>query len=149
MTALSKDQLDAYAAAVYEVEIDGRWIEACALPLAGEATPAALISACNPYSQILPESENAQRHLRLQSEIETGGYRWWPARGRSSDAWWVEPGFLVLAALAQIDTWARAYGQHAVWLPPDAGCAARLRVYTAFAGAEPPAHWQGMGIDWV
>lgn len=149
MSALSKDQLDAYVAAVYEVEIDGRWIAASALPHADAATPAALISACNPYSQVLPERENAQRHLRLQREIEAGAYHWWPARGRSIDASWVEPGFLVQAPLARIDIWARDYGQHAVWLAPEAARAARLRVYTAFAGAELPAQWDGMGIEWV
>lgn len=149
MTALSRVQLDAYVAAVYEVEIDGRWIEASALPIADAPMPAALISACNPYSQILPESENAQRHLRLQREIETGGHRWWPARGRSVDASWIEPGFLVQAPLAQVDIWARDYGQHAVWLAPDAARAASLRVYTAFAGADPPTQWEGMGVEWV
>ena len=149
MTALSKDQLDAYVAAVYEVEIDGRWIEASALPLADVATPAALISARNPYSQLLPESENAQRHLRLQREIEAGGHRCWPARGRSVDASWIEPGFLVQAPLAQVDIWARYYRQHAVWLAPDAARAASLRVYTAFAGAEPPPQWEGMDVEWV
>lgn len=149
MTALRKEQLDAYVAAVYEVEIDGRWIDATALSLAGSPPPAALISACNPHSQLLPECENVQRHEHLQREIETGGYRWWPARGRSADAAWVEPGFLVLAPLAQVDFWARAFGQHAVWLAPRPGCAASLRVYAAFAGAEPPAQCEGMDVEWV
>lgn len=149
MTAINEDQLVAYAGAVYEVEIDGRWIEASTLPLAGAAEAAALISACNPYSEVLTDNENSQRHQRLQQDIDTSGCRWWAARGRSADRSWVEPGFLVLAPLARIDAWARAFAQHAVWLAPHAGAPASLRIYSAFDGEHPPAQSGGMGIAWV
>lgn len=148
MNPLRLEQLSEYTQAIYEVDIDGGWVDASKLPLDGNTLPAALISACNPHSQLLPECENVHRHEHLQREIETGGYRWWPARGRSADAAWVEPGFLVLAPLAQIDAWARAFGQHAVWLAPRSGCAASLRVYSRFDGARPPARLGGMDIEW-
>ncbi|HWS26724.1 MAG TPA: DUF3293 domain-containing protein [Xanthomonadales bacterium] len=149
MTNLSQDQLAEYARAVYEVEVDGRWIEASTLPLIDASGTCALISACNPYSQLLPEFENSQRHQRLRDEIAASGYRCWPARGRSADSAWVEPGFLVLAPLAQIDAWARAFEQHAVWLASGSGHSPSLRVYSRFDGEHPPAQSGGMGITWV
>lgn len=149
MIKLSHVQLAEYVRAVYEVEVDGRWIAASTLALTEDAPAAALISACNPYSEILPDIENSERHRQLQQSIVNHGCRWWPARGRSADGSWVEPGFLVLAPLDRIDAWARAFAQHAVWLPPHAGTQASLRVYSGFAGEHPPAQSGGLGIVWV
>lgn len=149
MIPVSADQLRAYARAVYEVELDGDWIEASVLGLAGNPWPAALISACNPFSQRLPEAENAMRQQQLQQQIEAGGWRCWPARGRATDSSWVEPGFLVLAPLAQVDAWGRAFGQHAVWVQSAVGSPASLRVYSPYAGARKPSQELGMRVDWV
>lgn len=149
MIKLGWDQLVEYARAVYEVEVDGSWIAASTLQLADAVDPAALISACNPYSELLTDVENSARHQRLRDEIVASGCRWWPGRGRSTDATWEEPGFLVTAPLAQIDAWARAFGQHAVWLASGVSRPPGLRVYSAFAGERPPAQTGGMDIAWV
>lgn len=149
MAVLQEDLLAAYVSAVYEVEVQGRWIDAATLPLPGSADPAALISAWNPYSQILPERENAERHRQLQDAVIASGCRWWPARGGSADGAWTEPGFLVQATLAQIDGWAQAFGQHAVWMAPSSTAPASLRIYSAYAGTQAPAELGPMRIAWV
>lgn len=149
MIALTSEQLVAYADAVYEVLIDGRWVAAETLCASAPAACRALISACNPYSQPLADDENAIRHHRLQAEIEEDGWRWWPARGRSSDHSWVEPGFLVQAPIAVVDRWAQAYGQHAIWYLHSRQSTATLRIYSRFQGDQAPLRLANLRLEWV
>lgn len=127
---ISPEQIQAYAAAVYEVELDGVWISAERLPIAASGhLPRSMISACNPYSQSLSEAANIARHQQLAELIHASGVSWWPARGRSADFSWHEPSFLVEADLNLVDRWARRFGQHAIWLPSAPGSLASIRIY--------------------
>lgn len=149
MIPLSPEQLAAYANAVYEVETDGGWVDASAFAVDADGLPATLISACNPWSQRLSDAENAARHQALQRQIEADGCRWWPARGRSPDHDWVEPGFLVWAAEATVDAWARGWQQHAVLVLPDRPDQPTLRIYSPFAGTSPPSRLANVRVEWV
>lgn len=149
MFQLRQDQLDAYVHAVYEVQHAAHWIEATAFVVEHGAFPATLISAWNPWSQPLAQTENDRRHIELQRQIEASGCRWWPARGRAVDGSWVEPGFLVLAHQALVDTWARVWQQHAVWVLSELSLTPVLRLYSPFAGADPPRQLANLRLEWV
>lgn len=131
---ITADLLHVYAATIYEVQIEGAWINAATWqPAVDGQHPRSMISACNPWSQSFTEADNQRRYSHLLHQIQFSGMRWWPARGRSPDDRWLEPSFLVEGPLAVVDHWARAYGQHAIWLPPQSGALASIRLY-----AEPP-----------
>lgn len=149
MTVLRKAQLEAYVSAVYEVEVDGRWIDALALAIPDSELPAALISASNPYSQLLPDSENSERHQHLRSRIAAFGCACHAARGRDADSSWIEDSWLVWAPLNLVDQWARAYQQHAVYLlPAQPGDRASLRIYSEPADGLRIAHLGEFELDW-
>ena len=146
---LSEEQLDAYVGAIYEVAIGDRWIDAQTFDVDSDDLAATLISACNPWSQPLADVDNRRRHAELQRQIEVDGCRWWPARGRSADGSWIETGFLVLAPAATVDAWARQWQQHAVWIVSQLSRTPILRLYSPFAGANPPQQLANMRLEWV
>jgi hypothetical protein len=74
---------------------------------------------------------------------------WRPARGRAADFSWLEPGFLVEAELHLVDTWARAFEQHAIWLPATATSPAIMRIYAADPGAALSLHLPHVRLEWV
>jgi hypothetical protein len=146
---LTEAQIADYANAIYEVEGDDGWVEASAVDCDRDDLPATLISACNPWSQPLPETENARRHQDLRGQIESSRCAWRAARGRSPDSSWIEPGFLVQAPIDLVDVWARAWQQHAVLVLRGAGQAPTLRLYSPFAGTESPQQLANMRLEWV
>jgi hypothetical protein len=144
------EQIAAYAAAIYEVQVDKAWISVEQWPRAhSSALDRCVISACNPHSQRLSDAENKARHQHLQVLIEAAQLRWWPARGRSPDANWVEPGFLLEAPLSLVDHWARQYGQHAVWLPQGSEPKATMRIYAPFSESICPVEFANVRLEWV
>jgi hypothetical protein len=57
----------------------------------------ALITASNPYSQILAELENQQRHQKLKEHLQELQYPWLEALGRDQTGTWTpEPSFWIL-----------------------------------------------------
>lgn len=147
---LSEDLLRSYAGSCYEVQFDGSWHPADTVELSGDpAMPIVLISADNPASQALAESENAQRRAALLAMVEADGYPWLPARGRAPDFSWCEPGLLLRAPLASIDRYARSFGQHAVWTPKGAQPKATLRIYSRFEGDAAPPVFANVELEWV
>ncbi|MDX3894255.1 DUF3293 domain-containing protein [Pusillimonas sp.] len=57
----------------------------------------AFITACNPYSRLLTDQENAERQQRLAEAIAHGGWRSIPGSGKHiSGPWPAEACFLVL-----------------------------------------------------
>jgi hypothetical protein len=86
-----------------------------------EILPAAIVTACNPASRLLPEHVNHAAHKRLRDVLEKAGATLAPAlaRGAGADAArWDEPGYLVsglpFGVLVSI---ASDFGQNAlVWV---------------------------------
>ncbi len=147
---VSAELILAYANACYEIEHEGRWISAeqfALKPLPGQ--PWSLISACNPRSQPLPDALNEARQQQLRERIEAAGVVWRPARGRAADFSWLEPGFLVAAELPLVDRWARAFEQHAIWLPATATAPAIMRIYAADPGPEHRLQLPHVRFEWV
>ena len=117
----------AYLAAVVEIELPtGRAVVAPAPEgTVDGAFPADLgavqvVTACNPYSQPLPDRDNAARNDRLATTLRAAGLRFVDAVGRSPDDVWREPSFAVLDGdLAVVLDLAARFEQHAVyrWTP--------------------------------
>jgi hypothetical protein len=123
--------LDAFASALYEVRIEGRWIDALDEQAPQpDLLPLAILTAANPGARLLDEAENRLRNQSLQRRVDAAGWRQWPARGRAPDTSWVEDSLLVEAPVAAIDELARAFGQLAVWLRRPAAARPSLRLYT-------------------
>ncbi|MGE4069760.1 MAG: DUF3293 domain-containing protein [Lysobacterales bacterium] len=140
----------AYANACYEIEHEGRWISAEQLTRKQtRGLPWSLISACNPRSQQLPDALNEARQQQLRDWIDAAGAPWQPARGRAADFSWLEPGFLVAAELHRVDNWARAFEQHAIWLPATATTPAIMRIYAADPGPEHRLQLPHVRLEWV
>ncbi len=76
----------------------------------------AFITACNPCSRLLADSENAERQRRLAEAIACEGWRSLPGSGKHiSGPWPAEPSFLVLG-IGRHDACrlARAFDQNAI-----------------------------------
>lgn len=83
----------------------------------------AFITACNPFSQVVSESENAQRHAALRSEITQRGLMSIEGVGQHPvNQWPGEPSFLIFGlSLEAARTWGVRLAQNAiVWSGPDA-----------------------------
>lgn len=83
---------------------------------------AAFITACNPYSQVLPDAVNAQRMLDLGRSVESLGLAALAAAGRSRVDGYREPSLLVPGlGLEAAQALMRAFEQNAfVWCGRDA-----------------------------
>jgi 2-alkyl-3-oxoalkanoate reductase len=135
----------AYRASVYVVRDGGAAIEtridqpspALAAALARHGVDrAALITACNPDSRPLSDTENRARQRALKAELAGAEMEFLPAIGRAADGSWKEPSLLVLgidraAALAC----ARRWGQRAIVTYDADGCG-RLRYRPGTEAAE-------------
>jgi|GEM_PF-3001387 len=88
--------------------------------LFGTLAGAYLITACNPASQPLSPLENERRQRQLALQIEDRGWLALPAAGRSVDASWAEPSFLVIGATElAVRKLMRDWGQNAwLWIDP-------------------------------
>ena len=84
------------------------------------ASGATLITACNPFSRLASEAENAEAMARLRALVASRGWPALPGAGGSDrDDWPAEPSLLVaLDSLRQAQRIGRAFRQNAVlWLP--------------------------------
>ncbi len=126
MTSEHKNQLrTAYADTDYWVDVPGGRF----LIRVGEFQPAlsqllavenasdwAFVTACNPYSQQLPDADNSIRMCHLVADLSIAGYRFFSGEGASrSGDWSPEPSLLIIGIgqeyAIQI---ARRYGQLAI-----------------------------------
>jgi hypothetical protein len=83
----------------------------------------AYLTACNPYSELLSDSANAERQERLERDLETQGWKFFPGSGEHpSGDWPGEPSFLVLGmSREEAKTFGARYEQNAiVWCGADA-----------------------------
>lgn len=101
--SLAKPLLNAYLATIYQVLLDGEW-EVVRIgqthPRLDRITGAerwAIITAFNPASHRLADSDNQERHARLQERVEANGLACRPTRhidaGRN---WPTEEGLFVV-----------------------------------------------------
>lgn len=76
----------------------------------------AFVTACNPRSQQLSESENVRRHAQLAAEVRTLGYEAWPGNSVGDDTSWPpETSLLILNVPRDTAiTLARRYDQNAI-----------------------------------
>jgi hypothetical protein len=126
---ISARLMAAYWATVYDVlgsaETDG----ACVVSMSpGEAAPdllpdlgrgwrrVAVVTACNPFSNRLADTENAARNRILERAVRLSGRRHLAAVGRDPvDEWPAEASLAVLDATDdELDDWMLQFGQNAV-----------------------------------
>lgn len=79
-------------------------------------TSSAFITACNPYSRVLPDNQNAERQLRLAKMLTRGGWPYLSGSGQHiSGPWPAEASFLVLSMdLEEAMRVGRAFEQNAI-----------------------------------
>ena len=144
--------VEAYLAADYRWELDGRWHP---LPVGKRATdletafPQAtsfgLLSAWNPHSVERPEAENRSADEALAAALDASGLPHRAAFSSARNRTWREPSWIVLdMPVAAFDALALRFRQLAT-VHGERGRAVRLRVYRA-----PPAGAGDLGlVDWV
>ncbi len=84
-------------------------------------TTACLITAWNPYSRLLQNTENRERNKLLSADIQIAGLFHLPAKAEDPNGEWPdEESFLVLGpSLSLAIEWCRKYQQNAVvWVNP-------------------------------
>lgn len=122
---LSLETFEGYCRTTYEVAgPDGPFSIRIALPSpeadailrASGQTHWAIITACNPLSQPLPDDENARRTAALRERIGHNSQSFWGTGTRPDEGDWPsESGFFI--ALSDLDLawrWARDFEQHAI-----------------------------------
>jgi Protein of unknown function (DUF3293) len=73
------------------------------------------ITAQNPLSQPLPDSENFERNEKMRLEIEARGWAYGDSSGSSPDQDWRENGFVIWdAPLEDVLELGRRFGQNAI-----------------------------------
>ncbi len=89
----------------------------------------AIVTACNPFSEVLGDAENAERQALLIEAVEAAGLEWFHAAGVDTEEEWTpEPSLAILAPSdQQLDAWMEAFGQNAV-VVADCGGRASLRL---------------------
>lgn len=88
-----------YERAVYEAELDGRRVVFHFETVSEGEAPVetlAIITAWNPAELRPEQAVNERANARLATEIERGGRRAFPARGRNVSGTHVEPSFAVV-----------------------------------------------------
>lgn len=92
-----------------------------------EDQPFAILSACNPASQLLATAENRRRTRALVSRLRDGSITYLAATG--SRGGWREPGVCIIGVqLPKLDKLAIDFGQNAIVIGCRGG-ATRLHVY--------------------
>ena len=115
----------AYAATSFEADVPGRRLRIRvgrkhanldALLATHDVGNWVYITACNPASDQLPDSENNRRQKDLEHWIREAGRVYFPGQGVGDDARWPpEPSFLVLdISRPEAIQWGRKFGQNAV-----------------------------------
>ena len=144
--------VQAYHAADYRWELDGRW-----LPLAIGAIPVelevafprsrsfGLVSAWNPYSVERTEPENRAADEALSATLAGSGLPHRPGFSSARNRSWREPSWVVMdMPLAEFDALAGRFRQLAT-LHSRRGEPVRLRVYHGALSTCPGLE----GVDWV
>jgi hypothetical protein len=93
------------------------------LMLAKQSHAAAFISAHNPYSEILEESENIKRHNDLLNDLKTLGFDTVLGEGRDKQGQWLGEASLLIFNISRTlaESLGNQYGQNAiVWIEADA-----------------------------
>ncbi len=76
----------------------------------------AIVTACNPFSQVLGDTENDARQALLIEAVAAAGLELFPASGvDAQEKWKPEPSLAILdPSDEQLDSWMEAFGQNAV-----------------------------------
>lgn len=129
-SAIPPDTLRAYRETDYRVDTDPPLTLRIDTPCPGLAALharegvdcSAFVTACNPFSQPLADTANAQRQEALAADLRQRGLRFVEGRGQHPVDDWGEPSYLVLGIdLPTARTLGAAHGQNAlVWSGPDA-----------------------------
>lgn len=124
MSKISDELITAYQSTAYEVYTTPPFtlfIGRYSAPLEKllkqqQAVDAAFITACNPYSQLLPSSENDKRNQCLAKQLEKQQLTFMNGAGRAQKGHWpAEASFLVLGlSLQQAKSLAAQYQQNAL-----------------------------------
>ena len=115
--------LKAYQATLIEVQLpSGDWVYDPSASWTGlppeleSASQIWIITAWNPFSEVLPEAENRIRNIELCGLLEASKAPFFPAVGRSPDGQWQESSFAVVGLpWARVKELAQQFGQHAVF----------------------------------
>lgn len=93
----------------------------------------AIVTACNPFSNILADAENDARQALLIEAVAAAGLEWFPASGVDAQEKWVpEPSLAILdPSDEQLDGWMEAFEQNAV-VVAEAGGPAALRLHPRY-----------------
>jgi hypothetical protein len=80
------------------------------------ATTAAIVTACNPRSVVLPDAENRTRHAQLVAILEARGFDYTIGEGRDPNGLWpAEVGCVVFGIAVETGlALARAFDQNAI-----------------------------------
>lgn len=131
MTAIAPSTVQAYLETDYRVAAAAPFVlkaGVASAPLASlyrahRTDCCAFITACNPYSRIVGEQENAERQVELARELTRLGLTLFDSVGRHpAGGWPEEPGYLVLGlSLAAAKALGEKHRQNAIiWCGPDA-----------------------------
>ena len=131
MTGLNPDLIQAYRDAVYEIHAEtvirlkvseySHSLED--LHKKNNCTTSALITACNPRSQVLSAAENHARMLALTEAVEKLGYHHLPAVGRDSSGKWPDEPSLWIAGMTknEAEELGKTFKQNGLlWMEQDA-----------------------------
>jgi hypothetical protein len=139
MPPIHPDLIRAYENAIYEINATHRITLKVSeyshlleeLHKHHQCTTSALITACNPRSQILSAAENETRMLALIEAVEKLGYRHLPAVGRDPNGKWPDEPSLWIAGLTKNEAGnlAHRFEQNGfLWMDKDAVPLLRLLV---------------------
>lgn len=128
---LDASLINAYSETEYQVtqdfsfvlKVDVRSTELATLYKANNVSCAAFITACNPFSRELNDTDNAKRHAELSTELTRRSLCFLEGRGQhSSGDWPGEPSLLALGLdLEAAKSLGIAFEQNAIiWCGPDA-----------------------------
>jgi hypothetical protein len=128
MAELDPDLVQAYRDAAYEIHAESvirLKVSEYSHSIKGlhqkyQCTTSALISACNPRSQLLSAAENHTRMLALIEAVEKLGYRHLPAVGRDPTGKWPDEPSLWIAGLTrnEAERLAATFEQNGfLWMP--------------------------------
>lgn len=133
---ISADLIRAFEAAHYWVDFPaGRIVLKIGQPCAGVDGFAghsrlAIITACNPFSEVLGDDVNAERQALLIEAVEAAGLDWFHAAGVDPEEEWTpEPSLAILdPSDQQLDAWLEAFEQNAI-VVAECGGLAVLRLH--------------------
>ena len=133
---IAEDKIRAYEAANYSVDFpDARIVLKIGQPFVGVDVfdgriRLAIVTACNPFSEVLRDDENAERQALLIDAVEAAGLEWFHAAGvDAQEKWTPEPSLAILdPSDEQLDGWMEAFEQNAV-VVADSGRQTALRLH--------------------